>query len=353
VAGYPPEDLVLKPAFLDACRAGVEALVADTADGGPGILVGAPWRDGSKLHNAAILADGGKIEGVRAKVELPNYGVFDEARVFAPGPLPGPLTFRGIRIGVPICEDLWAEQVAECLMETGAEVLIVPNGSPYWQRKADDRLQVAVARVVETGLPLIYANQAGAQDELVFDGGSFALNGDRSLAFQMPQFVETVTVVSWQRDASGWRAADGPKAALPGLEEANWMACVSGLRAYVNKNGFGGVVLGLSGGIDSAVCAAMAADALGPARVHCVMLPYRYTARQSLDDAATVATALNCRYEVIPIATPLGGFMSALRGTLANRAPDATEENLQSRTRGTILMAISNKLGEMLVTTGN
>jgi NAD+ synthase len=353
VAGYPPEDLVLKPAFQDACRAAVEALVADTSDGGPGIVIGSPWREGAKLHNAAILADGGRIEGIRPKVELPNYGVFDEMRVFAPGPLPGPVGFRGLRLGLPICEDIWAEQVAECLAETGAEMLIVPNGSPYWQGKADDRLQVAVARVVESRLPLIYVNTCGGQDELVFDGGSFGLHADRSLAFQMPQFEEAVTVVTWRRDAGGWRAVEGPNAALPGLEEANWQACVLGLRDYVNKNGFPGVVLGLSGGIDSAVCAVLAVDALGAERVHCVMLPYRFTARRSIDDAAAVAEALKCRYEIIPIATPVGGFMSALRGTLAGHAPDTTEENLQSRTRGTMLMALSNKLGEMLVTTGN
>jgi NAD+ synthase len=352
IGGYPPEDLVLKPAFVDACHAAVEALVADTADDGPGVVIGTPWREGAKLTNAVVVADGGRIVGVRAKVELPNYGVFDEKRVFTPGPLPGPVGFRGVRLGLPICEDIWAEQVTECLLETGAELLIVPNGSPYWQGKAEDRLQVAVARVVETGLPMIYVNQCGAQDELVFDGGSFGLHGDRSLAFQMPQFEEAVTVVTWRKEA-GWRAVDAPLATLPALEEANWMACVLGLRAYVEKNAFRGVVLGLSGGIDSAVSAVMAVDALGPHRVHCVMLPYRHTAKRSMDDAAALASALKCRFEVIPIATPLGGFFSALKGTLMRAPPDATEENLQSRTRGTMLMAISNKLGEMLVTTGN
>jgi NAD+ synthase len=353
LAGYPPEDLVLKPAFQDACREAVEALVADTADGGPGILIGAPWRNDGKLYNAVILADGGRNEGVRAKVELPNYGVFDEVRVFAPGPLPGPVGFRGIRLGIPICEDIWAEQVCECLGETGAELLIVPNGSPYWQGKTDDRLQVVVARVVETGLPIIYVNQCGGQDELVFDGGSFALHGDRSLAFQMPEFEEAVTVVTWRKGTDGWRAVDGPLALAPEREEADWQACVLGLRAYVDKNGFPGVVLGLSGGVDSAVCAAMAVDALGSQRVHCVMLPYRYTSSDSLTDAAAIATTLGCRYEVLPIAAPVEGFLGALQASLAGRAADTTEENLQSRARGTMLMAISNKLGEMVVTTGN
>jgi NAD+ synthase len=353
IGGYPPEDLVLKPAFLDACQTAVEALVKDTADGGPGVVVGAPWRDGSTVANAVVVADGGRIEGVRAKVELPNYGVFDEVRVFTPGPLPGPVGFRGLRLGLPICEDIWAEQVPECLAETGAEMLIVPNGSPYWQGKAEERLQVAVARVVETGLPLIYVNQCGAQDELVFDGGSFGLNADRSLAFQLAAFKVEVAIVTWRKDAGGWLAIDAPRVPLPGADEFDWQACVLGLRAYVDKNGFPGVVLGLSGGVDSAVCAAMAVDALGAKRVHAVMLPYRYTAKASIDDAAGVATALGIRYDVIPIATPVGGFLTALRSVFAGRGEDTTEENLQSRARGTMLMALSNKLGEMVVTTGN
>ncbi len=263
VAGYPPEDLVLKPAFQDACRTAVEALAADTADGGPGIVVGTPWPHHDKCYNAVALLDGGKVEALRYKVELPNYGVFDELRVFEVGPLPGPVGFRGLRLGLPICEDIWFEQVCECLAETGAEMLISPNGSPYWRQKADVRQQVGLARVVETGLPLVYVNQCGGQDELVFDGGSFGLNGDRSLAFQMPQFAEGIALTTWTKGEGGWRCVDGPKAALPGLHEANWRACVMGLRDYVDKNGFPGVVLGLSGGIDSAVVAAMAVDALG------------------------------------------------------------------------------------------
>jgi NAD+ synthase len=354
VGGYPPEDLVLKPAFQDACRQGTEQLVADTADGGPGIVIGTPWRDGAKLFNAVVLADGGRIEGVRSKVELPNYGVFDELRVFSVGPLPGPVGFRGVRLGLPICEDIWFEQVSECLLETGAEILIVPNGSPYWQGKADDRMNVGVARVVETGLPLVYVNQCGGQDELVFDGGSFGLNGDRTLAFQLPQFAETVAVSTWRRDAKGWHSADGAAAAtLPEVEEANWRACVLGLRDYVEKNRFPGVVLGLSGGIDSAVCAVMAVDALGPERVHCVMLPYRYTSQASLDDAAAIAANLGVRYDVLPIASPVEGFGTALASAFAGRPADTAEENIQSRVRGTMLMALSNKLGSMLVTTGN
>jgi NAD+ synthase len=353
IAGYPPEDLVLKPAFQDACRKAVETLAADTADGGPGVVIGSPWPHEAKCYNAVALLDGGRVEGLRFKVELPNYGVFDELRVFDKGPLPGPVGFRGLRLGLPICEDIWFDQVPECYLETGAELLIVPNGSPYSVRKAEDRMQVAVARVVETGLPLLYVNQCGGQDELVFDGGSFALHGDRTLAFQMGQFEPGIAITTWKKIGGAWRCVEGPKAALPDLEEANWRACVAGLREYVNKNGFPGVVLGLSGGIDSAVVAAMAVDALGTARVHCIMLPYRYTAQESLADAAAIAGTLGIRYDVVPIAPPVEGFSEALKPLFAGREPDITEENLQSRARGTILMAISNKFGSMVLTTGN
>jgi NAD+ synthase len=354
IAGYPPEDLVLKPAFQDACRAAVEALALDTADGGPGVVIGTPWPEDGKVYNAVAVLDEGKVQGVRYKVELPNYGVFDELRVFAVGPLPGPVGFRGLRLGLPVCEDIWFEQVCECLLETGAEFLVVPNGSPYWQGKAEVRQQVAVSRVVETGLPMIYVNQCGGQDELVFDGGSFGLHADRTLAFQMPQLEEAIATVTWKKDAAlGWRCTDGVFATLPGLEEANWRACVLGLRDYVNKTGFPGVVLGLSGGIDSAVVAAMAVDALGKQRVHCVMLPYRYTSNESLDDAAAIAETLGVRYDIVPIYAPVEGFEAALKPIFAGRAPDITEENLQSRTRGTLLMAISNKFGPMVLTTGN
>jgi NAD+ synthase len=329
-------------------------LATDTGDGGPGVVIGSPWPDEGKVYNAVALLDGGKVQSLRYKVELPNYGVFDELRVFEVGPLPGPVGFRGLRLGLPVCEDIWFEQVPECLVETGAEMLIVPNGSPYWQGKADVRQQVAVQRVVETGLPLVYVNQCNAQDELVFDGGSFGLHGDRTLAFQLPQFEEATTTVTWRKDVAGaWRCVDGPVAELPGLEEANWRACVQGLRDYVNKNGFPGVVLGLSGGIDSAVTAAMAVDALGRDRVHCVMLPYRYTSNESLNDAAEMAETLGVRYDMVPIATAVEGFEAALKPLFDGRAPDITEENLQARTRGTLLMAISNKFGPMVITTGN
>ncbi len=358
IAGYPPEDLVLKPAFQAACRAAVEALARDTADGGPAVLIGTPWLEDEKLYNAYALLAAGRIAAIRFKVNLPNYGVFDEKRVFATGPVPGPVNFRGMRIGVPICEDTWTdwgdyENVVECLAETGAELLIVPNGSPYWRDKTDIRLNVAVARVTEAGLPLIYINQFGGQDELVFDGASFALNADCSIAFQLPAFTETVVTTHWARTAEGWRCNQGPVAAPAPADNADYTACMIGLRDYVEKNGFKGVVLGLSGGIDSALCAALATDALGAARVRCVMLPFRYTAQESLDDAAAVARALGVRYDIVPIESAVHGLEQALAAMFTGLPRDVTEENVQSRARGTILMAISNKFGLMVVTTGN
>src|SRR5690348_1358145 len=353
LAGYPPEDLVLKPAFQAACRAAVEALARETGDGGPAVLVGTPWVENGKLYNAYCLLHAGRIEAVRLKVDLPNYGVFDEKRVFAPGPLPGPVNFRGVRLGIPICEDIWKEDVVECLAETGAELLVIPNGSPYWRDKGDTRLNIAVARVTESGLPLIYVNQVGGQDELVFDGASFALHRDRTLAIPLAAFREAVVTVHWQRIGTDWRCIDGPIATLEEGDEADYAACVLGLRDYVDKNRFKGVVIGLSGGIDSALCAAMAVDALGADRVRCVMLPYRYTSQDSLDDAAMAAKALGVRYEIVPIGSAVEGFEASLEPLFNGLARDVTEENLQSRTRGVILMAISNKFGLMVVTTGN
>jgi NAD+ synthase len=353
VTGYPPEDLARKPAFAAAARAMTETLAAETADGGPGVIVGTVWPEDGKLYNAAALLDGGKVAAVRFKVDLPNYGVFDEKRIFDVGPMPGPVSFRGIRIGVPICEDIWKDEVCECLQETGSEMLVSPNGSPFDWPKPNVRMHVAVARVTETKLPLVYLNQVGGQDELVFDGASFVLNADASLAVQLPAWEKAVALVAFERTATGWRCKPGPRALLEEGESAAYHACVLGLRDYVDKNGFPGVVLGLSGGIDSALCAALAADALGPSRVHCVMLPYRYTSNESLADAADCARALGVRYDIVPIAEPVEGFGHALAKMFAGRAPDVTEENIQSRVRGSALMAISNKFGGMVVTTGN
>ncbi|RTL65101.1 MAG: NAD+ synthase [Hyphomicrobiales bacterium] len=353
ITGYPPEDLVRKPAFAAAARRTVEALAEETADGGPGLLVGTIWVEDGKLYNAVALLDQGAVVATRFKVDLPNYGVFDEKRNFDVGPMPGPVNFRGVRLGVPICEDIWKEDVCECLQETGSEILISPNGSPFDWPKPELRLNVAVARVTETGLPLVYLNQFGGQDELVFDGASFVLNADASLAVQMPAWTEAIETVTFRKSPQGWVASQGAMALVEEKEAAAYHACMVGLRDYVDKNGFPGVVLGLSGGIDSALCAALAADALGPARVHCIMLPYRYTSGASLKDAAACAEALGVRYESVPIAGPVEAFSEALAKTFAGRTPDVTEENIQSRVRGTALMAISNKFGGMVVTTGN
>ena len=354
LAGYPPEDLVLKPAFQAECRSKIEELARETADGGPAILIGTPWAEGGKLYNAYCLLDAGVIAAVRFKVDLPNYGVFDEKRVFAAGPLPGPVNFRGIRLGVPICEDIWGTEIVECLAETGSELLIVPNGSPYWREKNDVRLNIVVSRVTDSTLPIVYVNQVGGQDELVFDGASFGLQADSSLAFQLPAFQESVVTVHFERSRSGWRCSSGPVATLDDNADKNdYVACMLGLRDYVDKNGFKGVVLGLSGGIDSALVAALATDALGPQRVRCVMLPYRFTAQASLYDAAAVARALGIQYDVVSIADAVHGLEATLAPVFAGKARDVTEENLQARARGVILMAISNKFGLMVVTTGN
>ncbi len=339
LAGYPPEDLVLKPAFQAACRAAVEALARESVKG-PGVLVGTPWVEGGKLYNAYVLLNGGVIEAVRFKVDLPNYGVFDEKRVFEPGPMPGPILVKGVRIGIPICEDIWGPEVVECLSETGGEILLVPNGSPYWRGKTEHRLNIAVARVVDSELPLIYLNMVGGQDELVFDGASFVLNADRTVGAQLPAFREDVALTRWRRDAGGWHcAAEQAAAQVQEGDKADYAACVMGLRDYVEKNGFKGVVLGLSGGIDSALCAAMATDALGAKRVRCIMLPYRYTSQESLDDAACVAKALGVTYDILPIEQAVLGLEAALKPAFEGQKRDVTEENLQARARGTILMA--------------
>jgi NAD+ synthase len=353
IAGYPPEDLVLKPAFLEVCRAACEEMAAGTGDGGPAILVGLPWRENGHCYNAYALLDKGRIEAIRFKADLPNYGVFDEKRVFTPGPPPAPVSFRGVRIGVPICEDIWGPNLVECLAATGSEILLVPNGSPYWRGKTDERFSVAIARVAESKLPLVYLNQFGGQDELVFDGASFGLNADCSRAFQLPAFSAVVARTVWERRPKGLVCIEGPRCEIEEGDEADYAACVLGLRDYVNKNGFPGVVMGLSGGIDSALCAAMAADALGPGRVHCIMLPYRFTSNESLNDAGQCARALGVCYDTLPVAPAVEGFEKVLAPLFKGMPAGTTEENIQSRARGTVLMSVSNKFGPMVVTTGN
>jgi NAD+ synthase len=353
LSGYPPEDLVLKPAFIADVRTLLEELAAETADGGPAMIIGAPWEEAGKLYNAAFLLDQGRIQAKRFKHELPNYGVFDEKRVFVPGPLPGPVIFRGIRLGVMICEDMWLPDVTECLAETGAEMLLVPNGSPFEARKVDQRMNPAVARVIESGLPLVYVNQVGGQDELVFDGASFALQSDGALAVQMKSFEEDVSIISLTRTDKGWRINSGPME-VPGSEDEQiYRAMMLGLKDYIGKNGFPGVIFGLSGGIDSAITAAVAVDALGADRVRAVMLPSRYTSQDSLDDAAEVARLLNIRLDQVDVEPAVLAFQSMLAPLYEGRPPGLTEENIQSRVRGLALMALSNKLGPMLMTTGN
>ena len=353
IAGYPPEDLVRKQAFLDQCEAALAALAADTADGGPGLVVGGPWRDGGKIYNAAFLMDGGAITARRAKHELPNYGVFDDKRVFDAGPAPGPVMFRGIRLGLMICEDWWFPAVAETLCETGADLLLSINGSPYESRKPQLRVMLAVPRVVETGLPFVFLNQVCGQDELVFDGASFVLNADQSLAVLMPTFTPCLTITEWRRVEGRLVCTPQtlPEEAAP-VEEI-YRALMLGLRDYVGKNGFPGVILGLSGGIDSALSAAVAVDALGADRVRTVMLPSPYTSRDSLDDAAACADMLGIRYDRVSISGAMGAFSQALGPLFEGTREDATEENIQSRARGLILMALSNKFGHMVLTTGN
>ena len=352
--GYPAEDLVLKPAF--AARAAVELakLAEATADGGPAMLVGSIFLDDGALYNGIALLDGGQIAAVRYKHELPNYGTFDEKRIFASGPLPEPMLFKGVRIGVPICEDGWLAPVSLHLKERGAELLISTNGSPYEIDKDDRRLEeVFAARVRETRLPLMFLNRVGGQDELVFDGSSFVLNADGAAAHRLPDWEEHLRMTHWTRGDDGWECADGPKALWEEHPADIYSAMVTGLRDYVNSNGFPGVVLGMSGGIDSAICAAIAADALGPDRVWCVMLPSRYTSQSSLDDAAQCADMIGSRIDTIPISPAVGAFDAMLSGSFADRDVDITEENIQSRIRGVTLMALSNKFGHMLLTTGN
>jgi NAD+ synthase len=352
ICGYPPEDLVLKPALQDEARAAVAALAQETVSG-PAVLIGTPWVEAEKLYNAFAYLDAGAVKSLRYKVDLPNYGVFDEKRVFTPGPMPGPITARGVRIGVPICEDVWQADVVECIAETGGEFILVPNGSPFEAAKEETRLNIAVNRVVESGLPFAYLNQIGGQDELVFDGGSFVLNADRSLAVQLPAWEEVLVVTDWRKHGDKWRCEPGPQATLPTGLEAIYHAMMLGLRDYVRKNRFPDVVLGLSGGIDSALTAAVAADALGADKVRCVMMPSRYTSQESLDDAAEVARLLGTRLDSVAIEDAVKAFGAMTAPLFAGRAPDTTEENIQSRIRGVTLMAISNKFGPMVLTTGN
>jgi NAD+ synthase len=352
ITGYQTQDLILKPAFVRDAMAAVEALAQDCAEG-PALGIGGPYFDGTALFNAYYILHGGRITARVLKHHLPNDAVFDEKRVFTSADVHGPYVVNGIRIGTPICEDSWHPDVAETLAETGAEILLIPNGSPYHRGKPNLRLNLMVARVVETGLPLVYLNMTGGQDDQVFDGCSMVLNPGGQLAVQMPQFDDCVTHVDFARGPDGWRAEKGMLAEVPSVAEADYRAMTIGLHDYLAKSGFSRVVLGLSGGIDSALVATIAADALGPENVHCVMLPSRFTSQGSLDDAADCAGRLGCRLDTVPISGPQDAVGQALAPLFAGTQPGITEENIQSRLRGLLLMGLSNKFGAMLLTTGN
>ncbi|WP_340240263.1 NAD+ synthase [Sulfitobacter pontiacus] len=352
LAGYNAQDLVMKQAFQLDVMTHLEALAADCADG-PALAIGAPWVEGAKLYNAYLILRNGKIASRVFKHNLPNETVFDEVRIFDSAPLGGPYAVGDTRIGSPICEDAWHPDVAETLAETGAEFLLVPNGSPYYRGKFETRLNHMVARVVETELPLIYLNMVGGQDDQVFDGASFALNPGGKLAFQMPAFDAQIAHVDLEQTPEGWRVVEGEKAHMPSDLEQDYRVMVQGLRDYMGKTGFKKVLLGLSGGIDSAIVATIAVDALGADNVRCVMLPSEYTSQASLDDAESIAKALGCRYDYVPIAQGRAAITDTLAPLFDGTTPDLTEENIQSRLRGLLLMAVSNKFGEMLLTTGN
>ncbi|MCF8512204.1 MAG: NAD+ synthase [Rhodobacteraceae bacterium] len=352
VTGYQTQDLILKPAFAAAAQDAVTALAKEIVDG-PALGIGAPHVKDGLLYNAYYVLEAGRIAAVVLKHELPNDGVFDEKRLFASAPLQGPYRVGPLRIGSPICEDAWHSDVAETLAESGAQILLVPNGSPYHRGKPSVRTNLMVARVVETGLPLVYLNMIGGQDDQVFDGASFVLNPGGELAVQMPQFLPSITHVDFIEAPEGWRAKPGLLDSLPRILEADYHAMVMGTRDYLAKCGFKKVLLGLSGGIDSAIVAAIAADAIGAENLRCVMLPSRFTSAVSLEDAGEVARNLGCRLDTVSISGPQEAVGGALAELFADTAPGITEENIQSRLRGVLLMAMSNKFGEMLLTTGN
>jgi NAD+ synthase len=346
--GYPPEDLVLKPEFVRRTHECTDQLVAATAEPGPAMLIGTLIAEGGSVYNAFILADGGRVIGRTLKHELPNYGTFDEKRIFTPGPLPEPIEFKGVKLGVPICEDIWQEIVCAHLAEAGAEMLLVPNGSPYELDKDEIRYRLVRSRAVQTGLPIAYLNRVGGQDEIVFDGSSFVIHPDGERVVQLCDWEEALLMTEWERTAEGWRCTTRESHALDMFPEDVYRAMMLGLHDYVERNGFPGVILGLSGGIDSALSAAVAVDALGPERVWGVMLPSRYTSEESLQDARECARLLGCRHDVVSIAPAVEAvdqMLPQLQGLAA--------ENVQARLRMVALMALSNSGGQMLLTTGN
>jgi len=352
VTGYQVQDLVMKPAFIRDAMAQVEALAVACADG-PAMGIGAPFLDETGLYNAYYVLASGAVQAIVKKHILPNTNVFDEVRLYQHADVSGPYRVGELRIGTPICEDAWHPDLPEALAESGAEVLFVPNGSPYSRGKMDARMAHMVARVIETGLPLVYVNMVGGQDDQVFDGGSFVLNPGGAMVLSLPMFEVCIAHVEFQYTENGWLALPGMRAHWAESKEQDYHAMVLSLRDYVRKTGFSSVILGLSGGIDSAIVATIAVDALGAEQVHCVMLPSEYTSKSSLDDAAAVAHALGTPIQTLPITASRAAVTEALAPFFAGKPVDLTEENIQSRLRGLLLMAMSNKLGHMLLTTGN
>ncbi len=352
ITGYQIQDLVMKPAFARDAMAHIDALREACSDG-PALGIGGPLLQGDNLYNAYHVMKGGRLVRQVLKHDLPNETVFDEVRLYDKGPLSGPYDLGVVRVGTPICEDAWHEEVPEALEESGAEILLVPNGSPYYRGKFDTRLNEMVSRVVETGLPLVYLNMIGGQDDQVFDGGTFVLNPGGEIALRLPVFDEAIAHVDFEETDDGWRAIPGDIAKFPNEWEQDYRVMVEATRDYFRKTGFKQALLGLSGGIDSAIVATIATDALGPENVHCVMMPSEYTSQASLDDASAVANALGCRLDTVPISGARGAMTEALAPLFEGTEQDTTEENIQSRLRGVILMALSNKFGAMLLTTGN
>jgi NAD+ synthase len=348
LVGYPPEDLVLKPEFVRRVHEFTDRLVQSTTDPGPAMLIGTIVNEGGQNFNAMLLADGGRVIGRTLKHELPNYGTFDEKRIFAPGPLPEPIEWRGIKLGVPICEDMWLEPVCAQLADLGAELFLVPHASPYELDKNVTREQLARARTTQAGLPLVFLNRVGGQDELAFDGSSFVMHPDGEIPVQMRDWDEDFLVTDWLRGPDGWRCQTRSQHELDAFPADVYRAMMVALRDYVGRNGFSGVILGLSGGIDSALSAAIAVDALGATKVRCVMLPSRYTSGESLEDAAECARLLGCRHDVISIAPGVDAVDEMLPQLCGLAA-----ENVQARLRMVTLMALSNAEGQMLLTTGN
>ena len=354
VCGYPPEDLVQKPAFQRACRTAVEKLATATADDGPAMIIGAPWRDGENLYNAGFFLAEGEIKDKRYKKRLPNYGVFDEPRRFTPAPtFPEPIEFNGVKLGLMICEDMWLPGAGEYLASQGAEIFVVPHGSPFRQTGTDERVAAASDRTKATKLPLIFVNQLAGQDEVLFEGASFVMTAAGDVSHRAPQFEDGVFVTEWVKSGDGWRCEIGPAAQWVHGEEQAYRAVTMAVRDYVRNNHFRGVVLGLSGGVDSALTAAIAVDALGAENVRCVMMPSKYTSSHSLEDAKDCAQKLGVSYQSIPILPGVEAFDEMLGEVFLGLDKDTTEENIQSRIRGVILMALSNKFGDMVLTTGN